>query len=180
MGSGGGGQTPRPQVQYAEQLDYGALMQAASAAATAQVKQQYKSLIENYPALETLSLGTVDRIAGRLGAEPQPIYEMVEKKDKRGKVTGYERKQVGMSEGNAQSADALSRIRQGLAIADMSPDAANPTSIEQSLYDQGERDLALGRSLSPEQIRESQQADRGRICVTRSGHQPRQLGGRNP
>jgi hypothetical protein len=72
-----------------------------------------------------------------------------------------ERKQVGMSEGNAQSAEALSRIRQGLAIADMSPNPAMPTSIEQGLYDQGERDLALGRSLSPEQIRESQQAARG-------------------
>lgn len=161
MGGSGGGAGPKPQVQYAEPLDYGALMNAASAAATAQVKQQYKSMIENYPALETLSLGTVDRISGRLGATPQPIYEMVEKKDKRGKVTGYEKVQTGMSEGNQQTADALARVRQGLAIADLSPDAANPTSIESELYRQGERDLALGRSLSPEQIRESQQAARG-------------------
>lgn len=157
--SGGGGAPPQ-----AQPIDYGAMMGAASSAATAQVKQQYKSLIENYPALETLSLGTVDAISGRLGDKPMPIYEMREKKDKNGKVTGYERVQTGMSEPNRQSVDALARIRQGLAIADLSPNAAMPTSIEQSLYDQGERDLALGRSLSPEQIRESQQAARASMA----------------
>jgi hypothetical protein len=135
-------------------------MAASSAAAKEQIKQQYASMIENYPSLEALSLGTVDAISGRLGDKPQPVYEVREKKDKKGKVTGYERVQVGMSDPNRQTIDALSRIRQGLAIADMSPDAASPTSIEQALYDQGERELALGRSLSPEQERAAQQSAR--------------------
>ena len=160
-GGGGGGKAP----QQAQQLDYGALMAAASAAATEQVKQQYKSLIENYPSLETLSLGTVDAISGRLGDKPQPIYELREKKNKKGKVTGYERVQVGMSETNQQTVDALNYIRQGLAIGKLDPAAADPTSIEKELYAQGERELALGRSLSPEQIRESQQAARASMSA---------------
>lgn len=160
-GSGGGGKAP----QQAAPIDYGQLMAAASAAATEQVKQQYRSLIENYPALETLSLGTVDAISGRLGDKPQPVYELREKKDKRGKVTGYEQVQVGTSEPNRQTIDALNYIRQGLAIGQMDPAAADPTSIEKELYAQGERELALGRSLSPEQIRESQQAARASMAA---------------
>jgi hypothetical protein len=42
---------------------------------------------------------------------------------------------------------------------------ADPTTIEQALYDQGERELALGRSLSPEQIRESQQSARAAFAA---------------
>lgn len=160
-GGGGGGKAP----QQAAPIDYAAMMAAASAAATEQVKQQYKSLIENYPALETLSLGTVDAISGRLGDKPQPIYELREKKNKKGKVTGYERVQVGMSETNQQTVDALNYIRQGLAIGKLDPAAADPTSIERELYAQGERELALGRSLSPEQIRESQQAARASMSA---------------
>jgi hypothetical protein len=158
MGGSGGGMSPKPKVEYAQPLDGAALMAAASAAAAAQVKQQYRSLIENYPALETLSLGTADRISGRLGAEPQPIYEMVEKKNKAGNVIGYERKQVGMSEGNQQTADALSAIRRSMSL--YKTEDADPTSIERSLYDSAERDLALGRSLSPEDERDAQQAAR--------------------
>ena len=163
---GGGGKAP----QQAAPIDYAQLMAAASAAATEQVKQQYKSLIENYPALETLSLGTVDAISGRLGDKPQPIYELREKKTKGAGIFGrenttYERVQVGSSEPNNQSVDALNYIRQGLAIGKMDPAAADPTSIEKALYAQGERELALGRSLSPEQIRESQQAARASMSA---------------
>jgi hypothetical protein len=165
MGGSGGSRQKSSPPPAAQPLDYNALMRASSAAATEQVKQQYRSMIENYPALETLSLGTVDAISGRLGDKPQPVYELRETKDKRGKVTGYERVQVGMSEPNRQTVDALARIRQGLALADMSPDAANPTSIEQALYDQGERELALGRSLSPEQERAAQQSARAAFAA---------------
>ena len=162
MGGGGGGskKSSGSAPPQAQPLDFNAIMAASSAAAKEQIKQQYASMIENYPSLEALSLGTVDAISGRLGDKPQPVYEVREKKDKKGKVTGYERVQVGMSEPNRQTIDALARIRQGLAIADMSPDAASPTSIEQALYDQGERELALGRSLSPEQERAAQQSAR--------------------
>ena len=158
---------PRPQVQYAEPLDYNALMGSAAAAARSMVREQYKAQIENYPALETQALGTVDRIAGRLGTTPQPIYEMVEKRDKNGKVIGMERKQVGMSEGNQQTADAMAAIRRSMAL--YSTADADPTSIERSLYDSAERDLALGRSLSAEDERAAQQSARGAFAARGMG-----------
>jgi hypothetical protein len=127
------------------------------------VREQYKAQIENYPALETQALGTVDRIAGRLGTTPQPIYEMVEKRDKNGKVIGMERKQTGMSEGNQQTADAMAAIRRSMSL--YSTADADPTSIERSLYDSAERDLALGRSLSAEDQRNAQQAARGAFAA---------------
>jgi hypothetical protein len=134
MGGGGGGSkkkgNPPPQAQP---LDYNALMRASSKAATAQVKQQYESLIENYPKLEELSFGTVDRLAGNLD--------------------------------NQATRDAQDYIRRGLAIGDLDPAAADPTSIEQALYDQGERELALGRSLSPEQERAAQQSARAAFAA---------------
>jgi hypothetical protein len=106
----------------------GAIMGAASAGATAQIKTQYEELIKNYPKLEELSLGTVQKLAGNLD--------------------------------NQSTKDAQSYIRRALELGDMDPAMADPTSIERELYNQGERELALGRSLSPEQIRESQQAAR--------------------
>lgn len=128
--SGGGGESAPAQ---AAPLDAAALMQAASAAAAAQVRQQYASMIENYPKLEDLSFGTVQRLAGQLN--------------------------------NQETKDAQGYIRKALALGEMQPDAISPTSIEQELYNQGESDLALGRSLSAEQIRDSQQAARASMAA---------------
>jgi hypothetical protein len=130
MGGSGGGGKRRSQAAppQAQPLDVGAIMGAASAGASQQIKTQYEELIKNYPKLEELSLGTVQKLATNLG--------------------------------NQETRDAQSYIRRALALGEMDPDASMPTSIEQGLYDAGERDLALGRSLSPEQVRESQQAAR--------------------
>ena len=117
----------------AQPLDFNAIMAASSAAATEQIKQQYASLIENYPKLEELSLGTVQKIATNLG--------------------------------NQETRDAQDYIRRGLALGELDPAAADPTTIEQALYNQGERELALGRSLSPEQIRDSQQSARAAFAA---------------
>ena len=134
MGGGGGGKSKKSSAPpQAAPLDFGAIMAASSAAATEQIKQQYKSLIENYPELERLSLGTVQKLATNLG--------------------------------NQETRDAQDYIRRGLALGELDPAAADPTTIEQELYNQGERELALGRSLSPEQIRESQQAARASMSA---------------
>ena len=134
MGGGGGGSKKKGSAPpQAQPLDYNALMAASSRAATEQVKQQYKSLIENYPKLEDLTFGTVDRLSGQLD--------------------------------NQATRDAQDYIRRGLALGELDPAAADPTSIEQALYDQGERELALGRSLSPEQIRDSQQSARAAFAA---------------
>lgn len=131
--SGGGRQRRQAAPPQAQPLDVSAMMGAASAGATAQLGEQYKQLIENYPKLENLSFGTVDRLAKNLG--------------------------------NQETQDAQALIRRAIALGDMDPDASMPTSIEQGLYDAGERELALGRSLSPEQIRESQQSARAAFAA---------------
>ena len=59
---------------------------------------------------------------------------------------------------NEATRDAQSAIGRALALT--RDEDADPTSIEQRLYADTERDLALGRSLSPEQIRDSQQSAR--------------------
>lgn len=165
MGGGGGSRTPRQAAPpQAEPLDVNAIMGAASAGAKAQMKAQYDTNIKYYPQLEALSLGTVRNLSGLLGGTPMPLYEMREVKDEKGR-TKIERVQVGMTEPNRQTADALAYIRKGLALGEMDPNMAAPTSIEQGLYDAGERELALGRSLSAEQQREASQAARASMAA---------------
>jgi hypothetical protein len=64
---------------------------------------------------------------------------------------------------NQATKDAQSAIGRALALS--RDEDADPTSIEQRLYDDTERDLALGRSLSPEQIRDSQQSARAAFAA---------------
>ena len=134
MGGGGGKKkkksSPPPQAQP---LDYGKIMASSSAAATAQIGEQYKQLIANYPKLEDLTFGTVGRLSGQLD--------------------------------NATTREAQEYIRRGLQMGDLDPQMADPTSIEQALYDAGERELALGRSLSPEQERAAQQSARAAFAA---------------
>jgi hypothetical protein len=121
----------RPDVQYAEPINYEALMRSASQAATEQVNAQYRAMIRNYPKLEALSLGTADKIAANLRTP--------------------------------ETTDALRAIRDGMSL--YAPEDRDPTSIERRLYDDAERDLALGRSLSAEDERMSQQAARGAFAA---------------
>jgi len=121
----------KPSVQHAAPLDMNAIMQAGSDAAVRQVQEEYRQLIANYPTLENLSFGTVERIRKLLD--------------------------------NGATQEAQSAIGRALALS--RDEDAEPTSIEQRLYDDTERDLALGRSLSPEQIRDSQQAARAAFAA---------------
>ena len=131
MGGGGGKKQSMPQVQHAAPLDLGAIMAAGNKAAVKQIREEYKQLIKNYPKLENLSFGTVDRIRGLLN--------------------------------NQETQDAQSAVRRAMAFS--RDEDADPTSIEQRLYDDTERDLALGRSLSPEQERAAQQSARGAFAA---------------
>lgn len=127
-GSSGKKKSKAPKV---ETIDYAAMMAASTQAANAQVGEQYRQLIANYPKLEKLAMGTVDRVAGKLD--------------------------------NQATRDAQSAIGRALALT--RDEDADPTSIEQRLYDDAERDLALGRSLSPEQVRDSQQSARAAFAA---------------
>jgi hypothetical protein len=131
MGGGGGKKQKKPQVEHPAPLDVKAIMQAGSEAAVKQIQEEYRQLIANYPTLENLSFGTVNRIRGLLN--------------------------------NRETRDAQSAVRRAMALS--RPEDAEPTSIEQRLYDDTERDLALGRSLSPEQERAAQQSARGAFAA---------------
>jgi hypothetical protein len=63
----------------------------------------------------------------------------------------------------ASMRDARQLSGLGQSLASQSAEGfrtAGPTSIEQALFDQGQADLALGRSLSPEQMRDAAQSAR--------------------
>jgi len=131
MGGGGGKKQKKPQVHHPAPLDVKAIMQAGSEAAVKQIQEEYRQLIANYPTLENLSFGTVNRIRGLLN--------------------------------NQETQDAQSAVRRAMALS--RPEDAEPTSIERRLYDDTERDLALGRSLSPEQERAAQQSARAAFAA---------------
>ncbi len=131
MGGGGGKKRKKPQVHHPAPLDVKAIMQAGSEAAVKQIQEEYRQLIANYPTLENLSFGTVERIRGLLN--------------------------------NQETQDAQSAVRRAMALS--RPEDAEPTSIERRLYDDTERDLALGRSLSPEQERAAQQSARAAFAA---------------
>ena len=131
MGGGGGKKQKKPQVEHPAPLDVKAIMQAGSEAAVKQIQEEYRQLIANYPTLENLSFGTVERIRGLLN--------------------------------NQETQDAQSAVRRAMALS--RPEDAEPTSIERRLYDDTERDLALGRSLSPEQERAAQQSARAAFAA---------------
>jgi hypothetical protein len=116
----------KPKVQHAEMLDMNSIMRAGSEAAVRQIQEEYKQLIENYPTLENLSFGTVERIRGLID--------------------------------NQATQGAQGAIGRALALT--RDEDADPTSIEQRLYDDTERDLALGRSLSAEEARDATQSAR--------------------
>jgi hypothetical protein len=64
---------------------------------------------------------------------------------------------------NQATRDAQSAVSRAIGL--VRDEDADPTSIERRLYDDAERDLALGRSLSPEEIRDSQQSARAAFAA---------------
>jgi len=180
----------------AQPIDYGQLMAAASQAAQAQVKAQFKNMVEYYPDMERQQLGTIQNLGSMLG-DGGTLYgwkkiEPTKKEKRQAKKRGekaearWERVEIGQAPANPYTKEATETVRQALGeregiaaeatklsgigdwVAERALESYNesgPTSIEAELYRQGERDLALGRSLSPEQIRESQQSARAAFAA---------------
>jgi hypothetical protein len=172
-------------------IDYGALMQAASAAAASQVKQQFKSMVEFYPQQERQQLATMQNLSTMLGdggtlyqyqrVEPTKAEIAAAKKQGKTAQPTWERIEVGQAAANQYTADARSAVNQALGqrsaidaaggklgtIGDWvtqraleSYDGSGPTSIESRLYADAERELGLGRALTPEQERAAAQSAR--------------------
>jgi hypothetical protein len=121
--------------QQGQPIDYGALMAQASASAAESARAQVQAQVDAYPKMEALQLGTISKISGNLNNQ----YTT----DARNSAT-----QLG-GLGSWMAANARDTYA-----------SSGPTSIEQELYRQAESDLALGRSLSPAEIRDAQQSAR--------------------
>lgn len=171
MGGGGGSkpkkEAPPPQAQP---IDYNAIMAQSSLAAKEQFRDQVAAQLEAYPKQEALQLGTISNIASNLSGDGGPIKRYTV--DAKGNITGtetigtaapnlYTRRATDQLIAAGQQADDLQ------AVADYTDqlgytaagDLAG-TDIERELQAQATRELALGRSLTPEQERMAQQSAR--------------------
>ena len=149
-----GGSPSKPKEQkappQAQPVDYGAMMAQSSAAASKQYKEQLAAQIEAYPKLEELQLGTLDKVAGKLNA----------------KTNAYTARANEQLLGASEQVDKIGGIgdyteQLGYAAAE----DLNGTDIERTLQRQAEGDLALGRSLSPEEARAATQQARAGMAA---------------
>jgi hypothetical protein len=172
MGGGGGGSKPKKETPppQAQPIDYNALMAQSSAAAQAQFRDQVAAQAEVYPTQEALQLGTVSNIASNLSQDGGSIKRY--KVDAKGKIIGEET--VGTAAPNLYTKRATDQLiaaedqvtqlgRIGDYTEQLGYQAARDlegTDIERELQRQATSDLALGRSLSPEQERQAAQQAR--------------------
>jgi hypothetical protein len=146
---GGSKSSSQPVPAAPQQIDYNQLMQSASAAARAQVDQQFQDQIKYYPQMEALQLGTIGKLSGNLnnnytGQAKGIIDQTLQQGATQLSDTGNRINALGDLSG-AMSAQAQQRAMAG------------PTSIEQGLYNRANADLALGSSLNPEEERAASQ-----------------------
>jgi hypothetical protein len=155
MGGGGGQKQAVP--QQAQQLDYKQLMQSASEAAAAAARAQVAAQVEFYPQMEALQLGTVSKISGNLNND----YT----KQAKGVIdTTLQQGATALAETGGRI-NALGDLSGEVAMAAQRRAMAGPTGIEQGIYDQASSDLALGRSLNAEEMRNASQSARGAYSV---------------
>ena len=126
--------------QQAAPLDYSALMASARGSAAEDARAQMQALIAAYPQLEALQLGTIGKISGNLDNQ----------------YTKDARAALG------RSMEDTAGIR---ALGQMLRDQSGPTAIERSLQQQAENELALGRQLSAEEMRDAAQSARAAFAA---------------
>jgi hypothetical protein len=172
MGGGGGGSKPKKEAPppQAQPIDYGALMGQSSAAAKEQFRDQVAAQAEAYPTQEALQLGTVSNIASNLSQDGGSIKRY--KVDAKGKIIGeetvgaaapnlYTRRATDQLIAAGQQADDLQSIADYTdQLGYTAAGDLQGTDIERELQRQATSELALGRSLTPEQERMAQQSAR--------------------
>jgi hypothetical protein len=150
----GGSSAQKPKEQkappQAQPIDYGALMAQSRGAAKEDYRDQLNAQIEAYPKLEALQLGTVgklsDSLSGNNNAYTQrATNQLIAAEDQ---VTQLGR----IGDYTEQLGYAAARDLEG-------------TDIERELQRQATSELALGRSLSPEQERQATQQARAGMAA---------------
>jgi hypothetical protein len=125
-----------------EPINYDQLIRQSNANAETQIAAQSAAQQASYRAMLADALAATDQIAGRLD------------NDYTRQALAANRDVTGDLQGMRGAASEMGRLGQ-LAQRDL-----EGTAIERMLQAQAERELALGRQLTPEQERESQQAAR--------------------
>jgi hypothetical protein len=145
----GGSSAQKPKEQaappQAQPIDYTKLMKQGTDQGASSYKSQLGSQIDAYGKLETLQLGSVDKLASKLDSTNNAYTQ---------RATD----QLIAAEGQATELGSLARSTTDLAAT--SAQDLQGTDIERQLQSQAEGDLALGRSLSAEQERAATQQAR--------------------
>jgi hypothetical protein len=145
----GGSSAQKPKEQaappQAQPIDYTKLMKQGKDQGASSYKSQLGSQIDAYGKLETLQLGSVDKLASKLDSTNNAY-------------TRRATDQLIAAEDQATELGSLARSTTDLAAT--SAQDLQGTDIERQLQSQAEGDLALGRSLSPEQERAATQQAR--------------------
>jgi hypothetical protein len=150
----GGSSASKPKEQkappQAQPIDYGALMAQSRASAKEDYRDQLNAQIEAYPKLESLQLGTIGKLSDSLS----------------GNNNAYTRRATDQLIAAEDQANQLGRI--GDYTEQLGYQAARDlegTDIERELQRQATSELALGRSLSPEQERQATQQARAGMAA---------------
>jgi len=189
MGGGGGGSKPKKETPppQAQPIDYGALMAQPSKAAKEQFRDQVDAQIEAYPKQERLQLGTITNLSANLSGEGGTLYENkfipgeTTGKGKNKKTTEgrWEKVAIGEAAPNLYTRRATDQLIAAGQQADDLQSVADytdqlgytaaadleGTDIERELQRQATTELALGRTLSPEQERQAAQQARAGMAA---------------
>jgi hypothetical protein len=187
----GGSSAQKPKEQaappQAQPIDYGALMAQSRGAAKEDYRDQLNAQIEAYPKLERLQLGTISNLSANLSGEGGTLYENkwvpgeTTGKGKNKKTTEgrWEKVAIGTAAPNLYTKRATDQLiaaedqvgqlgRIGDYTEQLGYQAARDlegTDIERELQRQATSELALGRSLSPEQERQATQQARAGMAA---------------
>ena len=135
-------QSAPPQAQP---IDYGMVMSQANKQAKTQYRDQLNAQIAAYPKLEGLQLGTISRLSGQLSGNNNAYTQ---------RATN----QLIAAEDQATQIGNIAADTERLS-AQATQDLQG-TDLERELQRQATSDLALGRSLNPEQARAATQQAR--------------------
>lgn len=138
----------------AEPIDYASLMRSANSAGAESAAAQLRAQIAAYPELENLQLGTIQRIADNLNNA----------------YTAEARAGLDRSVGDAGTIRGIGSDMRGTAseiqgIGRLLRDRSEETAIERNLRQQAENELALGRQLSAEEMRDAAQSARAAFAA---------------
>jgi hypothetical protein len=145
----GGSSAQKPKTQAAppkaKPINYNKLMKQGTQQGASSYQAQLGSQVDAYGKLETIQLGSVDKLASKLDATNNAY-------------TRRATDQLIAAEGQATELGSLAKSTTDLAAT--SAQDLQGTDIERQLQSQAEGDLALGRSLSAEQERAATQQAR--------------------